>query len=312
MTTNIMLKTMSIQILLIFIIGGLCQVVNGQQPVSKLVEEILLYPIAKEVVPEEHIRDGGGNLIISKVTNPSLMTFIPSSENKDKAAVIICPGGGYSNLHIQREGFKIAEAFNQEGIAAFVLKYRLPSENGTLAPLKDAQRTIQLIRENAKKWGIAPDKIGIMGFSAGGHLASTAGVHYDSAYIENESNMSLRPDFMILIYPVISFSDNIGHAGSINNLLGGYPDEKKVTFFSNELHVTNNTPTCILFHANDDSLVPVENSLHFYDSLRKHDVSAELHIYSKGEHGFLEIPEFKKWFDTCIQWMETEHITSSK
>lgn len=303
---------MNILILLIFMFGGLCQVMKGQEPASKLAEEILLYPKVKEVVPEEHTRDGEGNLIVSKVTNPSLTAFIPSGGNKNKAAVIICPGGGYSSLHIQREGFKIAEAFNQKGVAAFVLKYRLPSkemiEEETLTPLKDAQRAIQLIRENAKKWEIAPDKIGVMGFSAGGHLASTAGVHHDSAYIENESNTSLRPDFMILIYPVISFSDNIGHAGSTNNLLGGHPDEKEVAFFSNELHVTNNTPTCILFHANDDSLVHVGNSLHFYDSLHKHNVPAELHIYSRGEHGFLEIPEFTKWFDTCIQWMETEHI----
>ena len=275
-------------------------------------EEFLLYPRKNETIPEEHIRDGAGNLIVAKVTNPTLTAFIPSGSNTSKAAVIICPGGGYTNLHIQREGFKVAEAFSQQGVAAFVLKYRLPDkeivEEGPYVPLKDAQRAIQLVRENASEWGIDPGKIGIMGFSAGGHLAATAGVHHDATLIDNERNTSLRPDFMILLYPVISFDDKVGHVGSKKRLIGDQLKETDVLFFSNELHVNSHTPKSILFHAGDDKTVPVENSLLFYKELSRHNVPAELHVYSKGEHGFSKIPAFTEWFNCCIAWMKAEGI----
>ncbi len=290
--------------LFLLLLGATWQILNGQP------QEFLLYPKIAETISEEHVRDGNGNLIVAKVTNPSLTLFLPPGGGKSKAAVIICPGGGYSNLHIQREGFKVAEAFNRQGVAALVLKYRLPDkeivEKEAFAPLRDAQRAIQMTRGNAEQWGIDPNKIGIMGFSAGGHLASTAGVHHDSAFIENKEAVSLRPDFMILVYPVISFDDAVGHVGSKDRLLGERPDEKLVTFFSNELHVNEDTPPCILFHAGDDSIVPLANSLHFYNQLHRCNVPAELHVYSKGEHGFLTTPPFPEWFNTLIQWMEVE------
>ncbi len=295
------------RLILTAFLGAMCLSMVGQSS-----EELLLYSEKKVIIPEEHIHDGGGNLIVAKITNPTLTAFVPMDENKNKTAVIICPGGGYTNLHIQREGFKIAEAFNEQGIAAFVLKHRLPDseivEDGAYVPLADAQRAIQMTRENAEKWGIDPDKIGIMGFSAGGHLASTAGVHHNTPFIKNEKNISLRPDFMILIYPVVSFDDNVGHVGSKKRLLGNLPEKEGTEFFSNELHVNSNTPKTILFHANDDSLVPVENSLIFYNKLRQHNVSAELHAYSKGEHGFFQTPDFSEWFHRCIQWMKTEGL----
>ncbi len=300
--------------LLIILFFGFFLTVKGQQPLPQPGQEFLLYDKMAEIMAEEHIHDQGNNLIISKVSNPSLTSFIPSDENRTKAAVIICPGGGYYNLHIQREGFRVAEAFSKQGIAAFVLKYRLPDEEivtgKSFVPLKDAQRAIQLVRENAGNWGIAPNKIGIMGFSAGGHLASSAGVHCDSVLVENKRNTSLRPDFMILVYPVISFNDSIGHVGSKDRLLGLHPAKNQIGFFSNELHVNTDTPPSILFHAGDDTVVPVENSLRFYNQLRKNNIPAEIHIYSKGGHGFGHTPSFEEWFNQCVDWMKIEQLHS--
>lgn len=281
------------------------------QETKTTIKEVHLYDKVKEQIEEEHTQDSAFGLLVRRVTNPTFTAFIP--ENKDiKSAVIICPGGGYHTQLMDREGNNVAKEFNKLGIAAFVLKYRLPNDILTderpFAPLKDAQQTIYLIRKNAKQWGIDPDKIGIMGFSAGGHLAASLGVHYDSILIENNQNINLRPDFMILINPVISFSDSIGHQGSKENLLGQSPNIEKVNFFSNELHVNKNTPKSILIHTNDDSVVDVKNSLFFYMRLKDNKVPTELHIYSRGNHGFLQIPEFEEWFNRCIHWMRIEKI----
>lgn len=301
--------------LFILLFLGVSLIASGQQSFLQQAKEFLLYDKVDERVAEEHIHDQRGNLIVTKVTNPTLTPFIPSDSNEAKAAVIICPGGGYQTLHIQREGFKVAEAFNKQGIAAFVLKYRLPDEeivaDKSFVPLKDAQRAIQLLRENAEQWGIAPDKIGIMGFSAGGHLASSAGVHYDSILVDNKQNTSLRPDFTILIYPVISFNDSVGHVGSKDRLLGQNCSDYLVDFFSNNLHVKADTPKSILFHASDDTVVPVENSLLFYNELLKNKIPAEMHIYSKGQHGFGSTPSFDDWFNQCIHWMKVEQLHPS-
>ena len=147
-----------------------------------------------------------------------------------------------------------------------------------------------------------------MGFSAGGHLAASLGVHHDSVLVENKTNTTLRPDFMILVNPVISFTDSFGHIGSRDNLLGQNPDENLVKFFSNELHITDDTPKTILLHTDDDQVVTVKNSLYFYNELHRHKVPAELHIYSRGDHGFIQIPEFEEWFEQCIRWMKIEKI----
>ncbi|HET6993780.1 MAG TPA: alpha/beta hydrolase [Chitinophagaceae bacterium] len=229
-------------------------------------------------------------LRISKVSVPTLTMYVPSNINAKKAAVIICPGGGYARLSVSHEGSDIAKVFNDWGITAFVLKYRLPNDtimiDKSIGPLQDAQRAIQMVRENAAKWNIDPARIGIMGFSAGGHLASTASTHFNNAVVDNPSNISSRPDFSILIYPVISFTDSLAHMGSRTNLIGKSPSSQKIIEYCSELQVTPQTPPAFLVHAGDDKTVKVENSVRYYLSLLKNNVGAELHLYPKGGHGF--------------------------
>ena len=271
---------------------------------------ITLYP---EKTPNQKITTSApdnnkvDNSVYSRVSNPTLTLYPGNKTSVKKTAVIICAGGGYAELNIKREGYAIAEAFNKKGIAAYVLKYRLPDDrtniNKAIAPLQDAQQAIKIVKDSAEKWNIDPNKIGIMGFSAGGHLAATLGSHYDDVLIENDNKISLRPDFMILIYPVISFRALFGHIGSRDNLLGKSPSEKSIDYFSNELHVNKKTPTTFLAHAGDDKIVNVANSLKFYEELQKNGVTSELHIYAKGGHGFGLTPTFDEWFGRCILWL---------
>jgi acetyl esterase/lipase len=177
-------------------------------------------------------------------------------------------------------------------------------EDKSIGPLQDALQALKTVRQNALKWNIDASKIGIMGFSAGGHLASSAGTHFDAQIIENTENIDLRPSFMVLINPVISFSNEIGHIGSRNNLLGKSPSPEKITFFSNELHINQSSPQTFLVHTADDTVVSPENSFTFYHALRKNKVNAELHIYSEGEHGFLKKPVFEEWFGRVVNWMK--------
>lgn len=247
-----------------------------------------------------------------QVSVPSLTVFLPPPDKANGTAVIICPGGGYHVLLTKREGSDVAKAFNELGIAAFVLRYRLPDDeimvDKSIGPLQDAQQAIRLVREKAGLWEIDPAKIGIMGFSAGGHLAATAGTHFDKAYAANPENTSLRPDFMLLVNPVISMTDRIGHTGSRDYLLGAAPSVDQINAFSNELQVDSLTPPTFLVHADPDVVVPVENSLCFYEALHKNKVAAELHIYSRGEHGFLTAPSFEEWFGRCVFWMREQNL----
>jgi acetyl esterase/lipase len=246
---------------------------------------------------------------ISKVSVPTLTMYIPSNPNAKKAAVIICPGGGYVRLSATHEGSDVAKIFNDWGIIAFVLKYRLPDDtimiDKSIGPLQDAQRAIQLVRENAAKWNIDPGRIGIMGFSAGGHLASTASTHFNNAVIDNPTNISLRPDFSILIYPVISFTDSLAHMGSRTNLIGKSPTSQKVIEYSSELLVTPQTPPAFLVHAGDDRTVKVENSIQYYLSLLKNNIGAELHLYPKGGHGFgmNNKTTSDRWMERLKNWL---------
>lgn len=250
-----------------------------------------------------------GNGRIAGVTNPTLTVYLPEKRDSFQSAVIICPGGGYARLATEHEGHEVAKTFNMKGIAAFVLKYRIPADsnmnNKEIVPLQDAERAIQLVREKAIEWNINPDKIGIMGFSAGGHLASTAGTHFNDVVIENTKNISLRPDFMILGYPVISFADSLAHMGSRDNLIGKNASQDKIKLFSNELQVTSKTPPTFLVHAADDKTVKVANSILFFEALLKNNVAAEIHIYQRGGHGFgLHNATTKdNWFETAINWM---------
>ncbi len=244
----------------------------------------------------------------SKVSDPTIQSFLPVNKTEPSSAVIICPGGGYAMESYRLEGTRIAEEFQKKGIAAFVLKYRLPSDSimvdKTIGPLQDAQQALLRVRQQAKELNIDPNKIGIMGFSAGGHLASTAGTHFEKSYVDNREKISLRPDFMVLIYPVISMQDSLTHAGSRNLLLGLSPTEKEKDLFSNELHITKNTPPTWLTHTGDDTVVNVENSIKFYQGLISNEVPAEMHLYPKGNHGFvLSIPT-EQWMVPLFDWLE--------
>lgn len=279
---------------------------NAQQVIPLYSGKI---PNSKISINEEQIT---ANALVDTVTRnvsiPTLTIFLPLKNLSKGSAVIICPGGGYGGLLTKREGTDVARTFAKLGVAAFVLKYRLPDdrimEDKSIGPLQDALQALKMVRQNAGKWSIDTSKIGIMGFSAGGHLASSAGTHFDARIIENSENIDLRPDFMVLVNPVISFSNEIGHIGSRNNLLGKSPSPEKIAFFSNELHVNQSSPQTFLVHTADDTVVSPENSFRFYHALRKNKVNAELHIYSEGEHGFLKKPVFEEWFGRAVNWMK--------
>ena len=249
-------------------------------------------------------------ITLSLVSRPTLTAFLPPKDKANGTAVVICPGGGYVHLAIGHEGYEIARLLNEWGIAAFVLKYRLPSDqimiDKKIGPLQDAQRAIQMVRENAAAWGVDPARVGIMGFSAGGHLASTAGTHFTKLVIDNQAGISVRPDFMILLYPVITFADSISHHGSRDNLIGPSLTPENIKEYSNEWQVTALTPPTFLVHAEDDHAVPVVNSLHFYEALQSNKVPSELHIYPKGGHGFgLHNPTTKdQWSDRLKNWLD--------
>jgi len=284
-------------------------------------------PNSKATADEEKDEPSGDPVrhSLSKVSRPTLAVYLPpagrgrsgerpisdaTALRSGMTAVIVCPGGGYTHLAMTHEGTDIARMLNGMGVAAFVLKYRLPSDetmvDKTIGPLQDAQRAIQLVRERAGDWGVNPNRVGIMGFSAGGHLASTAGTHFGKAYIDNKNNISLRPDFMILLYPVISLSEKYGHPGSRVALIGSHPDTNLIRKYSNELQVSALTPPTFLVHAGDDRVVPVVNSLYFYEALQHRGIPAEMHIYPQGGHGFgMHNPTTKdEWTDRLRNWMD--------
>lgn len=278
-------------------------------------QEMPLYPNgvpnAKQVPnTQKSVTDKNGVLRISEVTVPTLTVYPADADKANGTAVIICPGGGYAILAASHEGSDVASVFNKMGVIAFVLKYRLPNDNAqidkSIAPLQDAQQALRTVRKDASKYGINPNKIGIMGFSAGGHLASTAGTHFNKQVGEVTSEVSVRPDFMILGYPVITFKD-FGHAGSRINLVGQTADQTLIDEYSNELHITAETPPTFLVHAGDDKAVPVRNSLVFYEGLQKNGVLAELVIYPKGGHGFglNNKTTNEKWMDNVKNWMDS-------
>ncbi len=271
-------------------------------------------PIPGEIPAENTEIDNNG--ILSNVSKPELTVYIPENNDNARPAIVICPGGGYGVVCASYEGHKIARAMNQKGVAAFVLKYRLPSDricsNKSIAPLQDAQRAIKVVRDNAEKWGVNPNKIGIIGFSAGGHLASTAGTHFSKSYIQNEKSTSLRPDFMILVYPVITMESKLTDAGSCRRLLGESPTPELLDLFSNEEQVTENTPPAFLTHAMDDDVVPIENSIRFYEALKAKNVPADMHLFSTGKHGFPLEPAKSNWLDYAFQWMKEQHLIDGR
>jgi len=222
---------------------------------------------------------------VRNVQRPILSVFLPAKNYSTGKGVLVLPGGGYGMLAYDWEGTDVAKWLNSIGIAAFVLKYRLPSVKSQKtpykAPLQDARQAMKLIRKNAESYNVKTDEIGVMGFSAGGHLASTLSTHFT---LDNISEV--RPDFSVLIYPVVTMKKDFTHKGSRSNLLGKSPKADLVNLFSNELQVSKNTPPTFIIHATDDKAVPVENSLQYYEALKKFDIKSELHVYEKGGHGF--------------------------
>lgn len=284
-------------------------------------------PLWPEGIPcendlEINIEEKDIGRVVSKVHEPEIMAYLPPEEQRNGTAVIICPGGGYGILAWDWEGTKMAEWFNSFGVTAFVLQYRLPhwetEDCRDKVALMDAQRAMRLVRSKAEVWQLDPERIGIMGFSAGGHLASSLSTHYDygdSTATASIDQMSCRPDFSILMYPVITMDPAFTHMGSHNNLLGKTPTEEEEIYFSNEKQVTADTPPAILIHANDDEAVVPENSIAYYMALRKHNIPATMHIFPGGGHGFSMAEGMgttEQWPAMVKGWMDTRGLLSSE
>lgn len=249
---------------------------------------------------------------------PSLTVYLPPADKANGTAVVVCPGGGYGALAVGHEGKDPAEWLNRHGIAAFVLRYRLGPRYRHPAPMQDAQRAMRIVRSRAKEWNLNPKRIGIWGFSAGGHLASTIATHFDDGKPDADDPIdraSCRPDFAILCYPVITLKPPVTHGGSRRNLLGDKPDEALVASLCNDEQVTEKTPPTFLFHTSEDTAVPPDNSIRFYMALRKKKVPVELHIYEKGVHGVgLAVGRgaVAAWPEQLAGWLKTRGLLAAE
>ena len=286
--------------------------------ISKSQEVIPLYtdsipgakPTPSTYVENTEVR-ANGTLSVTKVSIPTLTVFEAPKDIATGTAVIICPGGGYAALAFSHEGTDVAKRFNAIGITAFVLKYRLPSDqimlDKTYALLQDAQQAIYLVRKAAKRYHIKSNKVGIMGFSAGGHFVSTLETHYNDLKIANPEKIDLRPSFGVLVYPVISFEESV-HTGTMKNLLGPNPPDSLKRYFSANENVTKKTPPTYLVHAKDDKTVAVENSVLMNAALKKGGVHSEMYLYEKGGHGFGLINKTSDvdWFNLMAGWLKKE------
>jgi acetyl esterase/lipase len=272
--------------------------------------------LANAATPEPKVEllwPGGapGAIGAEEADKPSLTIFLPPAGRASGSGVVICPGGGYGGLAVDYEGKQIAQWLNSMGIAGFMLKYRVAPRYHHPAPLLDAQRAIRTVRARAAEFGVSPNSIGIWGFSAGGHLASSASTHFDAGNpkaADPVDRVSSRPDFAILAYPVISFTTEYTHKGSRDNLLGKDPDPKLVEFLSSEKQVTRETPPTFLFHTDEDVVVPPENSVLYYLALRKAGVPAELHVFQRGPHGVGLAPTdqtLSVWQQCLANWLRT-------
>lgn len=282
--------------------------------ISLKAQEVL--PLYKGTIPlskpapnrEESYLGSDDKERIRKVSVPTLAAFLPSKEKSNGMAVIICPGGGYEHLSVVGEGYDVAKLLNEWGVAAFVLKYRMPDDSTMqqkeIGPLQDAQRAIQLVRLNARQWNINPGKVGIMGFSAGGHLAASVGTHFNQAVIPNKEKINLRPDFLVLAYPAISVPDSL--SGLDRRMLGKNASPEKVQEYLKGFIITKQTPPAFLVHAKDDKTVNVINSISFYEKLQQNGVKAEIHLYEKGGHGFGINNKMsdEKWTDWLKTWLQ--------
>jgi acetyl esterase/lipase len=258
-----------------------------------------------------------GALGTSDADIPQLLIFAPAKQVTTATGVIVCPGGGYGGLSMDKEGTAVAQWLNARGVAAFVLKYRLGPKYHHPVELHDAQRAIRYVRSHSAEYHVAPDRIGIWGFSAGGHLASTTGTHFDAGdpnAADPIDRAGCRPDFMILAYPVISLVDPWTHQGSKRNLLGQDADPELARSLSSDLQVTKETPPTFLFTTNGDTGVPAENSINFYLAMRKAGVPGELHVYQNGPHGVglaLNDPVLSSWPRRLEAWLRVRGLLDS-
>jgi acetyl esterase/lipase len=248
------------------------------------------------------------------VDKPELRVYLPQKELATGTGVVICPGGGYAVLATDHEGHQVAKWFNSIGVAGFVLKYRLSPRYRHPAPLQDVQRAIRFARANAEKYGLSAKRIGVMGFSAGGHLASTAATHFEAGKADDPDavgRVSSKPDFVVLGYPVINLQEAFAHRGSARNLLGETPEPSLLESLSNDKQVNKDSPPAFLFHTGEDTGVPVENSLAYYQACRKHGVPAELHVYQYGPHGVGLAPgdpAASTWKNRLADWMRASGL----
>jgi len=249
---------------------------------------------------------GADKAWVQKVSRPFIQVYLPAKSKATGATVLIFPGGSYAGLSFEYEGTQQANFFIDHGIAAFVVKYRIPNDqtmiDKSIGPLQDAQQAMRFARQHAADWNLDPARIGAVGFSAGGHLASTLATHFNKAYIDNPDHISLRPDFLIVVYPVISMDEKITHMDSRKGLLGVNPSADKVRLFSNELQVTEETPPTLILHAADDRLVDVDNSVLFFEALRHAGVPVEARLFDKGQHGFPLLPR-DRWQTAIMDWL---------
>lgn len=271
---------------------------------------ITLWP---EGVPGARPDGGEERHVANRVSNvqvPTLTSYPAPKDTANGTAVIVCPGGGYARLAVDKEGVDIAKMLNGLGVSAFMLKYRL-LEYGHPAPLRDVLRAIRLVRSRAAELGVRPDRIGVIGFSAGGHLAASAATLFDAPEGRTSAPLdavSARPDFVALLYPVITFQPPYAHAGSRQNLLGAAPDPALVQRLSLETQVSGTTPPAFLVHTGEDTTVPIENSMLFYQALRRAGVPAEMHLYQKGVHGFGMLPgngPTSEWPRRFEEWLRS-------
>jgi len=280
-----------------------------------------ILPLWPEGVPGNTVSEdlqteniSNGEVRYSRVCIPTLAVYMPGSSSQTTAAIVICPGGGYARLAYTHEGVWIAEKLNALGIAAAVVKYRLPEDDimtePEKRPLQDAQRAMQLMHQNAGRWHVDPNRIGIMGFSAGGHLAASVSTHFKDVLVPDASVDQVKPDFSILIYPVISLTPELMHKGSRDNLIGPDASEELVRYYSNELNVSADMAPVFLLHAEDDRTVKVENSLVFFEALHTKKVPAELHIIDTGGHGFGWRPNrpTNRWFGYLESFLKAHSI----
>lgn len=296
-------------IFFVIYLSSVYSVVNSQ-------ETIYLYESGKipnsiAVDNSEQITNG----IATNVSIPQLLVFKSQKENSNKTAMLICPGGGYGVLDLRR-AFEVAETLSMNGVTSFVLKYRLPDDkwckDKSTAPIQDAQRAMQIIRQQSDKWNIDPVKVGILGQSAGGHLAACVSYLYDNEFIENKGRVNLRPYFSILIYPVITMDTSYTHMGSRIKLLGRNPANNKQELFSPEKNIKKDAPPTFILHANDDKGVPVENSLMLYKALMNSEIPVDMHLFSSGGHGFNHGFSKNRWLPLCIEWLTDKGYIKSE